>query len=146
MPNTGNDMNNVSEHNSWVLYSWVQVIALIRTALLCNEVPKNNTYQKNTVRDYFDRENNFYLSDDFIRMADELLHDNSFYYPEQIIKPVFGKKMTLEDKNGNETTVYTPASISFNPVPAVNINLHMGISTLNIAYFLFADKYQRNYR
>lgn len=59
------------------------------------------------LRDYFDRENNFYLSDDFIRMADELLHDNSFYYPEQIIKPVFGKKMTLEDKDGNETTVYT---------------------------------------
>ena len=59
------------------------------------------------LRDYFDRENSFYLSDDFIRMTDELLHDNSFYFPEQIIKPVFGKKVKLEDKDGNESTVYT---------------------------------------
>jgi len=58
------------------------------------------------LRDYFDRENNFYLSDDFIRMMDELLHDNSFYFPEQVIKPVFGEKITLKDNLGNNVTAY----------------------------------------
>lgn len=59
------------------------------------------------LRDYFERENNFYLSDDFIRMMDELLHDNAYYFPEQIIKPVYGQKLTLKDKDGVEGTFYT---------------------------------------
>lgn len=59
------------------------------------------------LRDYFDKENNFYLSDDFIRMVDEMLHDGSFYYPEQVVKPVYGEKMELVDQDGDSSTVYT---------------------------------------
>lgn len=67
----------------------------------------NETQDFAGLRDYFERENNFYLSDDFIRMMDELLHDNSFYFPEQVIKPVFGEKLTLKDQNGTEGKYYT---------------------------------------
>ena len=67
----------------------------------------NETQDFAGLRDYFDRENNFYLSDDFIRMMDELLHDNSFYFPEQIIKPVYGQKLTLKDQDGVEGSYYT---------------------------------------
>lgn len=49
------------------------------------------------LRDYNKLENNFYLSDDFIRTLDEALHKEKFYYPEQVIKPVFGQKITLKD-------------------------------------------------
>lgn len=59
------------------------------------------------LRDYYDNENYFYLSDDFIRMVDETLHENSLYFPEQVIKPVFGQRMTVVDKDGNEETAYT---------------------------------------
>ena len=67
----------------------------------------NKTQDFAGLRDYYDRENNFYLSDDFIRMMDELLHGNSFYFPEQIIKPVFGQKLTLKDQDGVEGSYYT---------------------------------------
>lgn len=39
--------------------------------------------------DYLQRENSFYLSSYFIKMADELFHHEEFFYPEQIIKPVY---------------------------------------------------------
>ena len=38
--------------------------------------------------DYLQRENSFYLSSYFIKMADELFHHEEFFFPEQIIKPV----------------------------------------------------------
>ncbi len=41
--------------------------------------------------DYFHREDSFYLSSHFIRMADELLHGGRFFYPEQVIRPVCWK-------------------------------------------------------
>lgn len=47
--------------------------------------------------DITQKENYFYLSSYFIKMADELLHNNEFYYPEQIIKPVFAKMLPLEN-------------------------------------------------
>lgn len=59
------------------------------------------------LRDYNKIEENFYLSDDFVRMVDEILHQEDFFYPEQIIKPVFGAKMTLKDSAGNEGEFYT---------------------------------------
>jgi len=59
------------------------------------------------LRDYNKIETNFYLSDDFIRSTDEMLHNDEFYYPEQVIKPVYGQNMTLKDKNGDTSTVYT---------------------------------------
>lgn len=59
------------------------------------------------LRDYNKLEENFYLSDDFIRTLDELLHDEAFYYPEQVIKPVFGQQITLKDMNGSEADYYT---------------------------------------
>ena len=46
--------------------------------------------------DIYQKENYFYLSSYFIKMADELLHNNEFYYPEQIIKPVYAKMLPLE--------------------------------------------------
>lgn len=68
---------------------------------------EDETADFSALRDYYETENYFYLSDDFIRMVDETLHENSFYYPEQIIKPVFGKRLTVVDKNGNEESAYT---------------------------------------
>ncbi len=41
--------------------------------------------------DYWQRENDYYVSSSFIQMVDELFHNGDFYYPEQIIKPVFYK-------------------------------------------------------
>ena len=38
--------------------------------------------------DYYDAEGDYYLAPEFIMMADEILHDGAFRYPEQIIKPV----------------------------------------------------------
>lgn len=67
------------------------------------------------LRDYNKLEENFYLSDDFIRQMDELFHNNEFFYPEQLIKPVYGQKLILKDesgedkkdRNGNVKKVYT---------------------------------------
>lgn len=59
------------------------------------------------LRDYNKIEDNFYLSDDFIRCLDEMLHQDEFYYPEQTIKPVFGQQIKLKDKNGKTGTFYT---------------------------------------
>lgn len=67
------------------------------------------------LRDYNKLEENFYLSDDFIRQMDELFHKSEFFYPEQLIKPVYGQKMILKDesgedkkdRNGNVKKVYT---------------------------------------
>ncbi|WP_289026657.1 GDSL-type esterase/lipase family protein [uncultured Flavonifractor sp.] len=59
------------------------------------------------LRDYYDKENNFYLSDDFIRMMDETLHQGSFYFPEQVIKPVYGERLDLVNKKGEPVSAYT---------------------------------------
>lgn len=40
------------------------------------------------LQDYYQKENFFYLSPNFIKMADERLNHEEFFYPEQIIKPV----------------------------------------------------------
>lgn len=40
------------------------------------------------LQDYYEKENYFYLSPNFIKMADERLNDEEFYYPEQIVKPI----------------------------------------------------------
>lgn len=41
------------------------------------------------LQDYYKRENYFYLSSEFLRYADEMFHKEEFYYPEQLIKPVY---------------------------------------------------------
>ena len=46
--------------------------------------------------DPYSKENYFYLSSYFIKMTDELLHHEEFYYPEQVIKPVFADVLPLE--------------------------------------------------
>lgn len=59
------------------------------------------------LRDYNRIEENFFLSDDFIRSIDEMLHHDDFYFPEQIVKPVYGQKMELvngTDADGSEIT------------------------------------------
>lgn len=68
---------------------------------------EDDTADFSALRDYYDKENNFYLSDDFIRLVDETLHQDSFYYPEQVIKPVYGKQLDLTDKNGDTVSAYT---------------------------------------
>lgn len=67
----------------------------------------DETVDFSALRDYYDKENNFYLSDDFIRMVDETLHQNKFYFPEQIIKPVYGERLNLVNKNGESVSAYT---------------------------------------
>lgn len=47
-----------------------------------------------TLQDANKLEKNFLLSSDFIMMADEILHNYTVYYPEQIIKPVFHTEET----------------------------------------------------
>ncbi|MBR0281944.1 MAG: hypothetical protein IJQ81_10185, partial [Oscillibacter sp.] len=49
---------------------------------------ENQTHDFAGLMDYFERENYFYLSSPFIKMADELFHKSQFYYPEQLIQPV----------------------------------------------------------
>lgn len=68
---------------------------------------EDDTADFSALRDYFDKENNFYLSDDFIRLLDEVLHTDDFYYPEQIVKPVYGRRLNLTDKNGETVSAYT---------------------------------------
>ena len=68
---------------------------------------ENDTEDFSALRDYYDKENNFYLSDDFIRLVDETLHQDSFYFPEQVVKPVYGERLNLTDKNGKTVTAYT---------------------------------------
>ena len=55
---------------------------------------ENQTHDFAGLMDYFERENYFYLSSPFIKMADELFHKSQFYYPEQLIQPVYHE---LED-------------------------------------------------
>lgn len=47
-----------------------------------------------TLQDMHKQETKFLLSADFLMMADEILHDYTIYYPEQIIKPVYHKEET----------------------------------------------------
>ena len=42
-----------------------------------------------SLMDYYNRENYYFLSSYYIKMADELFHQNAFVYPEQFIKPVY---------------------------------------------------------
>lgn len=67
---------------------------------------EDDTADFSALRDYYDKENNFYLSDDFIRLLDEVLHTDDFYYPEQIIKPVYGRQLNLTDRNGDTVLAY----------------------------------------
>ena len=55
---------------------------------------ESQTHDFAGLMDYFERENYFYLSSSFIKMADELFHKSQFYYPEQLIQPVYHE---LED-------------------------------------------------
>lgn len=50
-----------------------------------------------SLMDLYEHERAYYLSSYFIKMTDELLHEGQFYYPEQVIKPVFAKFLPLED-------------------------------------------------
>ena len=68
---------------------------------------EDETTDFSALRDYYDKENNFYLSDDFIRMVDETLHQNELYFPEQVIKPVYGERLNLVNKNGEAVSAYT---------------------------------------
>lgn len=47
--------------------------------------------------DLYEHERAYYLSSYFIKMVDELLHNGEFYFPEQVIKPVFAQFLPLED-------------------------------------------------
>lgn len=47
-----------------------------------------NTSDFAGLQDYYEKEGYFYLSPNFIKMADERLNKGKFLYPEQIIKPV----------------------------------------------------------
>jgi len=54
-------------------------------------------------------EKDYYLSPYFIKMTDELLHQGDFYYPEQIIKPVFSQACTVEgDTSGKKYVTALP--------------------------------------
>lgn len=50
-----------------------------------------------SLRDYNENERYFLLSADFIMMADEIMHDYTIYYPEQVIKPVYMEEAESED-------------------------------------------------
>lgn len=49
---------------------------------------RNTTADFAGLQDYYEKENYFYLSPNFIKMADERLNDDEFYYPEQIVMPI----------------------------------------------------------
>lgn len=54
-------------------------------------------------------EKDYYLSPYFIKMTDEIVHNKEFYYPEQIIKPVFSKACTVEgDTSGKKYVTALP--------------------------------------
>lgn len=57
---------------------------------------QEETADFSTLIDLYNKENYFYLSSYFIKMADELLNNGEFYYPEQIIKPVYADVLPLE--------------------------------------------------
>lgn len=61
------------------------------------------------------KENYYYLSSYFIKMADELLHNSDFYYPEQIIKPVFAQALPLETPDADH-----PAAKYITALPLVD--------------------------
>lgn len=68
---------------------------------------KSQTSDFAGLRDYYKVENYFYLSDDFIRSLDEMLHNEDIFYPEQVIKPVWGQNILLKDTNGQTGRYYT---------------------------------------
>lgn len=49
---------------------------------------RNETADFAGLQDYYKKEEFFYLSPDFLMMADETLHEGKFFYPEQLIKSV----------------------------------------------------------
>lgn len=54
-------------------------------------------------------EKDYYLSPYFIKMTDEIVHQRTFYYPEQIIKPVFSKACAVEgDTSGKKYVTALP--------------------------------------
>ena len=48
------------------------------------------------LRDYYEKENNFYLSPAFLKLCDELFHKDEFYYPEHLTEPVYAKVLPLK--------------------------------------------------
>lgn len=54
-------------------------------------------------------EKDYYLSPYFIKMTDEIVHQGDFFYPEQIIKPVFSKACAVEgDTSGKKYVTALP--------------------------------------
>lgn len=56
----------------------------------------NKTSDFASLSDLYENERVYYLSPYFIKMADELLHRGEFFFPEQIIKPVFADFLPLD--------------------------------------------------
>ena len=52
-------------------------------------------------------ENQFYLPSYFIKLADELMHNGEFYYPEQIVKPVFSQVLPVKNSGDSQKYVTT---------------------------------------
>ena len=50
------------------------------------------------LRDLFQKEDLFYLSPQFLKIADERLHREEFYYPENLVKPVYAKVLPKKDQ------------------------------------------------
>lgn len=68
----------------------------------------NETADFASLIDLYEHERSYYLSSYFIKMADELLHRDEFYYPEQIIKPVFAKMLPLESDSSKKYITTLP--------------------------------------
>lgn len=49
----------------------------------------------------------FYISSYFLTMVDEQMHQNAFYYPEQLIKPVFAKALPVPGSTDGKKYITT---------------------------------------
>lgn len=58
---------------------------------------KDTTEDFAGLMDYYSAEKDYFLSHNFIAMADEILHDNEFNYPEHIVMPVKYEITTSEE-------------------------------------------------
>lgn len=69
--------------------------------------------QTTDVRDYYGKEEQYYLNNNFIFALDETMHRKKFIYPEQFIKPVFydPEKLELKDLTDEEGRLVTEGDV-----------------------------------
>lgn len=106
---------------------------------------KNDTEDFAGLEDYYEKENNFYLSSHFILMADEELHEKNFFFPEQIIKPVFynidnGKVKTQKILNENDGSLTVTSNQYNNDKITQNNNKITGILDYGLGSVLKYEK------